>query len=181
MFYAVMRTKHFNFNVDAILVFETVIVNEGEHYDPHDRMVVGFTTTYAISTYHYWYCELESRSGRGVQHYVIKFVSDRLVVFSRSSTIKTINKWMVMLHKIVSLLYCQSNMRIMLFLIYGQLNLNIMLFIVYCNANPFIFSGLSGCTWGVQHYVIKFVSDLRQVGGFPWVLRFSPIKMTATI
>ena len=29
-----------------------------------DRMVVGFTTTYAISTYHYWCCEFESRSGR---------------------------------------------------------------------------------------------------------------------
>jgi len=33
-------------------------------------MVVGFTTTYAISAYHHWYCELESRSRRGVQHYV---------------------------------------------------------------------------------------------------------------
>jgi hypothetical protein len=32
---------------------------------------------------------------------------------------------------------------------------------------------------GVQHYVIKFVSDLRQVGGFPRVLRFPPpIKLT---
>ena len=32
---------------------------------------------------------------------------------------------------------------------------------------------------GEQHYVIKFVSDLRQVGGF---LRFTPpIKLTATI
>ena len=41
-----------------------------------DRMVVGFTTTYAISAYHYWCCEFEARSGRGVQHYVIKFVSD---------------------------------------------------------------------------------------------------------
>jgi hypothetical protein len=40
-----------------------------------DRMVVGFTTTSAISAYHNW-CEFESRSGRGVQHYVIKFVSD---------------------------------------------------------------------------------------------------------
>ena len=39
-------------------------------------MVVGFTTTYAISGYHHWCCEFESRSGRGVQHYVIKFVSD---------------------------------------------------------------------------------------------------------
>jgi hypothetical protein len=35
-------------------------------------MVVGFTT-YAISAYHR---EFESRSGRGIQHYVIKFVSD---------------------------------------------------------------------------------------------------------
>ena len=40
-----------------------------------DRMVVGFITTYAISAYHHWCCEFESRSGRGVQHYVIKFVS----------------------------------------------------------------------------------------------------------
>jgi hypothetical protein len=36
--------------------------------------------------------------------------------------------------------------------------------------------------YAIQHYVIKFVSDLRQVGGFLWVLRFpSPIKLTATI
>ena len=41
-----------------------------------DRMVVGFTTTYAISAYHHYRCEFESQSGRGVQHYVIKFVSE---------------------------------------------------------------------------------------------------------
>ena len=40
------------------------------------RMVVGFTTTYAISAYPHRCCEFESRSGRGLQHYVIKFVSD---------------------------------------------------------------------------------------------------------
>jgi hypothetical protein len=39
-------------------------------------MVVGFTTTYAISAYHHWCCEFESRSGRGAQHYVLTFVSD---------------------------------------------------------------------------------------------------------
>jgi len=38
-------------------------------------MVVGFTTIYTISAYHHWCCEFESRSGRCVQHYVIKFVS----------------------------------------------------------------------------------------------------------
>ena len=35
---------------------------------------------------------------------------------------------------------------------------------------------------GVQHYVIKFVSDLRWVGGFLHVLRFPPsIKLTVTM
>jgi hypothetical protein len=40
------------------------------------RMVVVFITTSAISAYHHSCCEFESRSDRGVQHYVIKFVSD---------------------------------------------------------------------------------------------------------
>jgi len=31
-----------------------------------DRIVIGFTTTYAISVYHNLYSEIESRSGRGV-------------------------------------------------------------------------------------------------------------------
>jgi hypothetical protein len=39
-------------------------------------MVVGITTTYAISSYHHWCSGFHSRSGRGVQHYVIKFVSN---------------------------------------------------------------------------------------------------------
>jgi hypothetical protein len=39
-------------------------------------MVIGFTTTCAIIAYHHWCCEFESRSGLGVQHYVIKFVND---------------------------------------------------------------------------------------------------------
>ena len=37
-------------------------------------------------------------------------------------------------------------------------------------------------SYAIQHYVFKFVSDLRQVGSFFWVLRFPPpIKLTATI
>ena len=31
-----------------------------------------------------------------------------------------------------------------------------------------------GEVYSIQHYVIKFVNDLRQVGGFLWVLRFPP-------
>ena len=45
-----------------------------------ERMVVGFTTTYAISAYQHWCCEFEYRSGPGVQNYVIKFVSDLRLV-----------------------------------------------------------------------------------------------------
>ena len=35
-----------------------------------------FTTTYAIGTYHHLCCGFYSRQGQGVQHYVIKCVSD---------------------------------------------------------------------------------------------------------
>ena len=39
-----------------------------------------------------------------------------------------------------------------------------------------------GEVYSIQHYVIKFVNDLRQVGGFLRVLLFPPpIKLTATI
>jgi hypothetical protein len=39
-----------------------------------------------------------------------------------------------------------------------------------------------GEVYSIQHYVIKFVNDWRQVGGFLRVLRFPPqIKLTATI
>jgi hypothetical protein len=40
----------------------------------------------------------------------------------------------------------------------------------------------SNTTQAIQHYVIKFDNDLRQVGGFLRVLRFPPpIKLTSTI
>jgi hypothetical protein len=36
--------------------------------------------------------------------------------------------------------------------------------------------------YSIQHYVIKFVSDLQQISDFLWVLWFPPpIKLTATI
>jgi hypothetical protein len=50
-----------------------------------DRMVVGFTTTYAISAYHHWCCEFESRSGRGV-HWNMSITETLLKV-----ALKTIN------------------------------------------------------------------------------------------
>ena len=54
-----------------------------------DRMVVGFTTTFVISAYHHW-CEFESRSWRGVQHYVIKLVGGFLGVLRFPPPIKLI-------------------------------------------------------------------------------------------
>ena len=40
----------------------------------------------------------------------------------------------------------------------------------------------NGKVYSIQHYKIKFVSDLRQVGGFLPVLLFPPpIKLTTTI
>ena len=39
-----------------------------------------------------------------------------------------------------------------------------------------------GEVYSIQHYVLKFVSDLRKVGSFLWVLRFPPpIKLTTKI
>ena len=44
------------------------------------------------------------------------------------------------------------------------------------------FESSSGKVYSIQHYVIKFVSDVRQVGGFVLVIRFHPpIKLTVTI
>jgi hypothetical protein len=38
-----------------------------------------------------------------------------------------------------------------------------------------------GEVYSILHFVMKFVIDLRQVGGLPWVVQFySPIKLTIT-
>jgi hypothetical protein len=62
-------------NKTKSLIFTTKSDWNGGHRS-RDRMVVGFTTTYAISAYNHCCCEFESRSRRGVKHYLIKFVSD---------------------------------------------------------------------------------------------------------
>ena len=57
-----------------------------------DRRVVGFTTTYEIGVNHHWCCEFESHSGWGVQHYVLKFVSDLRQVVGFSTLWKITRK-----------------------------------------------------------------------------------------
>ena len=55
-------------------------IYQGINRDCHGRehMIVGFTTTCAISAYHQYNCEFEPRSCKvySIQHYVIEFVSD---------------------------------------------------------------------------------------------------------
>jgi hypothetical protein len=62
--------------LQLIILLDDICIYTVRGRHGRDCMVVGFTTTYAISAYHHWCCEFKSRSGRGVQHYVIKFVSD---------------------------------------------------------------------------------------------------------
>jgi hypothetical protein len=46
----------------------------------------------------------------------------------------------------------------------------------------YLWNRCSGEVYSIQHYVIVFVSDLRQVGGFLWILQFpAPIKLTTKI
>ena len=43
-------------------------------------------------------------------------------------------------------------------------------------------SPVHGEAYSIQHYVMKSINDLQQVGGFLKVLRFPPtIKLTTTI
>jgi hypothetical protein len=52
----------------------------------------------------------------------------------------------------------------------------------YVSQTDVVSSNLNQGGRGVQHYMIKFVSDLRHVGGFLRVLRFPPpIKLTIMI
>ena len=73
------------FNYSLIFLFVTTMYQFNTFftilYGGHcgrDLMVVGFTTTYAISAYIHWSCEFESHSIEvySIQHYVINFVSD---------------------------------------------------------------------------------------------------------
>ena len=69
---------------------------------------------------------------------------------------------------------------------YNELFLNFYIYII-ARASQFLSEWVSDCSltpkmYSIQHYVIKFVSDLRQDGGFLRELLFPPpTKLTATI
>jgi hypothetical protein len=54
--------------------------------------------------------------------------------------------------------------------------------IVFSVTNVVSSNPTHGEVYSIQHYVIKFVSNLRQIDGFIRVLRFPPLmKLTTTI
>jgi hypothetical protein len=66
-----IKTNHVDCCPYNTCMNNTYTLSRGLH--GHDRMVIGFINSYAISAYHHWCCEFESWLGRCVQHYVIKF------------------------------------------------------------------------------------------------------------
>ena len=68
---------NFNYHSYSILN-KTIFLSSGRGHSGSHRMVVGFTSTFAISAYHHWSCEFESHSGDVylIQLFVIKFVSN---------------------------------------------------------------------------------------------------------
>ena len=68
MFLLYLAATNFRFSVELLFQFTG-------NPNANDRMVVRFTTTYAIIAYHHWCYEFKSRTWRGVQHYLIQFIS----------------------------------------------------------------------------------------------------------
>ena len=128
------------------------------HCDSHSLLYLISKTTYAISAYHHWCCGFDSRSGRGVHYYVIKYVSVlrevggffRVLQFPSPKK----KKWP------------------------PRYNWNIVESGVKPHKTKPNLDGILNLTaYSIQHYVIKFASNLRQVGGFSGY----SIKLTATI
>jgi hypothetical protein len=147
-----------------------------------------------------------------IQHYVIKFVSDlwqvsgflRVLRFpppikltAWGINIYIINIWQIENNK-ASLPCKQYRLRVCFKLKDGKTNcITVRLGKINCQGigtwitimqsvpittNIGEFESSSSEMYLIQHYVIKFVSNMRQVCGFLWVLRFPPsIKSTAMI
>jgi hypothetical protein len=74
------------------------------------------------------------------------------------------------------------NLGAVLVVIVWSLDLQLPVQSVPITTNVVSFEPIHGDVYSIQYYVIKFVSDLWQVGGFLRVLLFPPpIKLTAMI
>ena len=73
-------------------------------------------------------------------------------------------------------------MGLVIVIVYGNWIFNYLWQSVPITTNVMSSNSVHKEVYSIQHYAIKFVSDLRQVASFLWVLRFPPpIKLTATI
>ena len=70
-------------------------------------------------------------------------------------------------------------LRLIMVVIVWQLDLQLPVQSVPITTKVVSSNPVQGEVYPIQHYVIKFVSDLRQAGGFLWFP--PPIKLTATI
>ena len=85
-----------------------------------DRMVVGCTTTYAISTYHQWSCEFESRSLWDVHHTTLWYQVCQLLatglLFSSGTPVSFTNK--TERHDITEILLKEDSAFVIVFIYY---------------------------------------------------------------
>jgi hypothetical protein len=78
--------------------------------------------------------------------------------------------------------YCIFTKGIIVIVIVRELDLHLPMQYVCIPTKVMSSNPAHGEVYSIQHYVIKFVSDLRQVCGYLWVLLFpSPLKLTAMI
>ena len=89
--------------------------------------------------------------------------------------------WLFLLYFIHSYIICKKNIIVYIvakYIVEIENNIYLKVFITtnIVSSNP-----VHGELYSIKHYVIKFVSDLRQVGGFLRVLGFPPKKMTTNI
>ena len=112
-----------------------------------------------------------------IQHYVIMFVSDlRQVWFSLSTPVSSTNK--TDCHDLIEILLKVALNTILLSL---TLDLQLLEQSVHITTKVVSSNPINDEGYVIQHYVIMFVSDLRQVGGFLEVLHFPPpIKLIAS-
>ena len=111
--------------------------------------------------------------------FVVKISSDfhSYCNYSCSCTSKSIQHWIQLLHK-------KQNGRkschvVIICVMFVPIKFYFLHNFQYTSCE---FESCSGGVYSIHHYVIKFVSDLRQVGSFLRVLGFPPqIKLTSTI